>query len=150
MSSNTQNPVTDNVGTGADSQNQAGKWYHIAYLRFELGHPILRGNWYSDEVVFIPHGQSLAKHVRKYVKEHSVEGFPFSRDRSKWELQRIGSEFIQKGIHGGMVCLVEKLTLLTPDGQKISGFKPRSIVNLFKDYVKPVRIYTEEEEEVDE
>jgi hypothetical protein len=145
MVNKAQNPVTDNVGTGADSQNQAGKWYQVVYTRFEFGDPFLsKMEWCDKEIVFIPSGQSLAKHVRKYVKEHSVEGFPFSRDRSqRWQLQDIDSEFVRKCIHGAMVCLVEEITLLTSDGQKISGFKPKSIVNLFKDYVKPVK-YTEQ------
>lgn len=154
MANKSQNPVTDNVGAGADSQNQAGKWYSVVYDRIDLGDDLLfkyRPNYHSDEIVFIPNGQSIAKHIRKYVKKYSIENFPFSRDRStKWRLQELDGEFIRKGIYGAVVCLVREITLLTPDGQKISGFKPRSIENLFVDYVKPVK-YTEQQlDEFDE
>lgn len=137
MTTVTTNPLTENVGSGKGLEGSLGNWYQVKYITGGIFRPIMR--WLREEFVFIPTGQSLAKEVRKHVRKHSIEGFPFSRDRSGFGLEAIDDEFVRKGIHGAVVCLVVDITLLTSDGQKISGIRPRSIVKLFEDYVHPAK-----------
>jgi len=120
MVNNAQNPVTDNVGTGADSQNQAGKWYLVVF-HFKESHYYESsndGHSQTSEPVFITKGGSIAKWITQRLRE-------WSKDETLYSCE-------ERGMSGyGVSCTGVELTLLTPDGKKITGFKPKSIAYLF-------------------
>lgn len=118
MSQDKQSPLTV-IGDGKDSQNPQGKWYNVIYRTDSYGWDV--GNQ-SDEIpsvghpcelLFIPSRGSIAKHIRKYVKEHS-----YHEDSGT------------NGLPEGCTVRVEKLALLSSGGE-IVGFKPKSIEHLF-------------------
>ncbi len=89
-----------------------GNWYYIVYERTENDpreNTLVRE---VSEVIFIQEGGSVAKHIKGYVKENT--------DIPE-DAEFIGSTWVE----------VKELSLLLPDGQKMSGFKPRSIAHMF-------------------
>lgn len=98
-----------------------GKWY---FVTFQQSHHSFdseaSGTWTSSEVVFIQPGDSIAKYCRKACIA--------------------GSKFEPSGFRGmdeTSTRLIEELSLLLPDGNKISGFKPKSLQNFFVDSETP-------------
>ena len=119
MVSKSQNPATDNIGAGADSQNQAGNWYLVVFHFYESHYyeGSNDGASQTSEAVFITKGGSIAKWITQRLKEWLEDGTLYSCE--------------ERGMSGyGVRCTGVELTLLTPDGQKITGFKPKSIAHL--------------------
>ncbi|MBP6912834.1 MAG: hypothetical protein KBB86_02785 [Candidatus Pacebacteria bacterium] len=106
MSNDNQTPVTDRVGAGGASKSPQGKWYYVEYY-IDGGYDPHddRVLFYYGEAVFILPGGSIAKHILLYFKEN-IFAYGFS-----------GS--------------ITELSLLLPDGQRVTGFKPKSIAHLF-------------------
>ena len=97
-----------------------GKWYMITWIWDE--HHYYDQNdreWSESEAVFIPAGGSIARYILQKYKNLSESGDIYTRE--------------ERGLFGfGVKCYLSNLTLLTSDGQKISGFKPKSIAHLCK------------------
>lgn len=122
MSDNNNHTVTDNVGTGEGSKNSLGKWYELIWSFSEYHYDDRFGENYEglleSETIFIPSGGSIAKHVLNSYNTFVSTGRVYTRE--------------ERGMDGhGCWCKIYQLILLTKDGQKISGFKPKSIAHLF-------------------
>lgn len=93
-------------------ENIIGKWYFYSLI-------ITCTDYYEEnsvsevrDVVFIPGNGSIAKHLLKEVKSKTFT-------------------FEQRGLPQYSTCAIRELSLLLPDGQVITGFKPRSISAFF-------------------
>lgn len=94
-----------------------GGWYLITYRWASYSFDD-EGNrdGESSEVIFMKPGESIAKHVKRVCKEsthHDDCGY--------------------RGMPEGNTCLIKELALLLPDGEKITGFRPHSLKDLFYD-----------------
>lgn len=89
-----------------------GGWYFISYQHTITSYYEANSVETISEVVFIPKGGSVAKHILKHCDEFG----------DSWE---------ERGMTQSQWTDVLELSLLLPDGQKITGFKPKSIAHLF-------------------
>lgn len=73
----------------------------------------------TTELVFIPQGGSIAKHILLRYRQFRENGEIYSRE--------------QRGLEDAdwRYASIVELALLLPTGQKIVGFKPKSIAHLF-------------------
>ncbi len=100
--------------------NQIGKWYCITFgwseMTYHDQHEKLSS---STEVVFIPQGGSIAKYILLKYRQFHENGNIYSRE--------------QRGLEDAdwRYASIVELALLLPNGQKIFGFKPKSIAHLF-------------------
>ncbi len=98
--------------------NTQGKWYFVKLkMRSWTVYDSETDTEQSvAEVVFMRPGESIAKYVRKKCLANT-------------RYQERG----YRGMAEGDSCLIEELSLLLPDGTKVSGFKPHSLKEFFVD-----------------
>lgn len=102
------------------STSQDGKWYSITFGWSETSYYARSvKRTLTARVVYIPQGGSIARHTLSLIKEFRESGMIYSRE--------------ERGIEDvNWRCLnIVELALLLPDGQKITGFKPKSLAKLF-------------------
>lgn len=100
--------------------DQNGKWYFITFGWSEMTYYDNRESLSSTtELVFIPPGGSIAKHILLRYRQFRENGEIYSRE--------------QRGLEDAdwRYASIVELALLLPTGQKIVGFKPKSIAHLF-------------------
>jgi hypothetical protein len=89
-----------------------GKWYFVKY-EIESHDYYNRKKSTKSEVIFIKNGESIAKYVRKKCIKNSY-------------YESCGL----RGMPEGRSWLIKELSLLLPNGEKITGFVPHSLKNL--------------------
>ena len=105
-----------------------GKWYFIRFEHSSWSYDDeSSGTWETSEVVFVSANDSIAKYVRK----KCLAGMSYTDANHGY-----------RGFDEGSHCYVKELSLLLPDGTKISGFKPKSLEDLFIDSEKKFSLVT--------
>ncbi len=94
-----------------------GKWYFVRLFKKSWGFDDrVESELDMSEVVFIKPGESIAKYTRKKCLAHTYY-----------------DECGHRGMPQGDTCLIRELSLLLPNGNKITGFKPDSLKKFFMD-----------------
>lgn len=100
-----------------------GTWYFVTWSFSESHYYDDHGqgkDWDESKPVFIKNGGSIAKFVLEEYRRFIRERIVYCQE--------------ERGMGGyGVSCSLKELSLLTPDGRKITGFRPKSIKHLFID-----------------